>query len=147
MLTPSIGLCLMPLTMSGRLNAGSFENGGNDVDDVMELHANSTDVRDVAGPGNGHALSGSAEVRRDLLGPLERGIESPRPRHRHVGIGFVRSPLVVVRQLQGFRNIHDAVVGGHLVVGADKLPSGLVPLSPLMKMISVLSSLPMSCTS
>src|SRR5208283_2801959 len=44
------------------LDAGGFENGWNDVDDVVELGANSPHVLDVSGPGDGHALPGTPEM-------------------------------------------------------------------------------------
>ena len=110
-----MGFCLMPLTDLGRLDAGGFEDRRHDVDHVMELAADAAHVLDVAGPRNGHALPRSAEMRRDLLGPLERRIERPRPCHRHVRIGLVRAPVLVVQHLHGFRQSQDAVVGGHLV--------------------------------
>ena len=97
MLTPSIGLCWMPLTIVGRLDAGGFENGRHDVDDVVELRADAAHVLDVAGPRDDHALPRSAEMRRHLLGPLERRIKRPRPLHRHVRVGLVRAPLLVMQ--------------------------------------------------
>ena len=48
-----------------------------------------------AGPGDRHALPRAAEMRRDLLGPLEGRVEGPGPAHRHVRIGLVRTPGVV----------------------------------------------------
>ena len=108
----------MPLTVAGRLDARGFEDRRHDVDDVMELGADATDVLDVAGPRNGHALPGPAEMRRHLLGPLERRIERPRPRHRHMRVGLVGAPVFVMQHLLGFREVQNAVVGGHLVRSA-----------------------------
>src|SRR5262245_63100557 len=53
----------------------------------------------MSGPGDGQALSGAAEVRRDLLGPLERRVEGPGPRYRHMRLSLVRTPVVVILQL------------------------------------------------
>ena len=44
MLTPSIGFCLMPSTMSGALNPGGFEDRRHDVDDMVELRADAAGV-------------------------------------------------------------------------------------------------------
>ena len=77
--------------------------------------ADAADVLDVAGPRNGHALPRAAEVRGHLLGPLERRVERPRPRHRHVRVGLVGAPVFVVQHQLGFGQVQNAVVGGHLV--------------------------------
>ena len=66
-----------------------------------------------------HALARAAEVRGDLLGPLERRIERPRPRHRHVRRGLRRAPDVVELHLLGDRNI-DALNRGHVEGRADR---------------------------
>ena len=127
-------------------DARRFKDGRYDVDYVVELRADSADVVDVAGPGDGHALPGAAEVRRDLLGPFERRVEGPRPRHCHMRLGLVRTPDIVIFQLISDR--HHQWLRGRPGRRACRrwLPSALVPLSPLMKMISVLSSLPRSFT-
>ena len=71
------------------------------------------------GQADRHALPGAAEMRRHLLGPFERRVERPRPRHRHVRIGLGRTPGVVDLHLLRDRDIENAVVGGHLVRRAD----------------------------
>ena len=80
LLTPSIGLCLLPLIRIGRRDAGSLKDGGHDVDDVVELATDPAQVRNVARPGHGDTLSCSTEVRRHLLHPLERRIHRPDPK-------------------------------------------------------------------
>ena len=84
-----------------RLDARGFEDRRHDVDHVMELGADTAGVLDMAGPRNGHALPGPAEVRRHLLGPLERRIKCPRPRHRHMRVGLVGSPVLVMQHQLG----------------------------------------------
>ena len=71
------GFLLDPIDVLRRLDARRVENGGNDVDDVRELIANSAGVLDAGRPRDGHTLPGAAEVRRDLLGPFERRVERP----------------------------------------------------------------------
>src|SRR5207253_7392838 len=66
-----------------RLDARGLKEGRHDINDVVELRANATDIADMAGPRNGHALSRAAEMRRHLLGPFERRVKRPRPAHRH----------------------------------------------------------------
>ena len=40
----------------GRVNVGGFENGGDHVNNVVELIANAANILDVSRPGNGHPL-------------------------------------------------------------------------------------------
>ena len=61
----------------GRGNAADLEDGGHDIVDVAELLAQSALVLDVAGPGNGHALTDAAELRGVLLEPGEGRIKGP----------------------------------------------------------------------
>ena len=90
---------------------------------MVELGANPTYIFDMAGPRNSQPLPRPAEVRRHLLGPLEGRIKCPGPCHRHVRVGLVGAPVVVVQSihcqdgLDGWL-VEDAVVGGHLVVRA-----------------------------
>ena len=70
-----------------RADAGHFEDGRNDIDDVVELVADAAGVGDVTRPGDGHAVADAAEVGRDLLGPLVGRAHRPGPADRHVGIG------------------------------------------------------------
>ena len=107
-----------------RLDTGRFEDRRHDVDDVVELVANAASVLDVARPRDRHALARAAEVRRDLLGPLERRVECPRPRHRHVRIGRRRAPGVIELELLGDREVEDAVVGRPLVGRAGQRAFG-----------------------
>ena len=60
-----------------RLDARSLENGRNDIDDVVELTADSANVIDMVGPGNSQTLTRAAEMRRHLLGPFEGRVERP----------------------------------------------------------------------
>ncbi len=98
----------------GRRDAGRFEEGRHDVDDVVELAADATRIIDVAGPRHGHALSRSAEVRRHLLHPLERRVHRPRPFCRKVRERTFRSPERVPEQLVLDRHGH-AIKGGEFV--------------------------------
>ena len=104
----------MPLIVSGCRDAGRFEDGRDDVDDVVELAADAAHVIDVAGPGHGHALSRPAEVRRHLLHPLERRVHRPRPAGRKVRERPFRSPERVPEELVLHRH-GNAIEGGELV--------------------------------
>jgi len=64
---PIDGVLLDAVDRVGRRDAGRFEDGRDDVDDVMELAADAAHIIDVGGPGNGHALGRPAEVRCHLL--------------------------------------------------------------------------------
>src|SRR5262245_20061270 len=57
-------------------------------------------------------------MRCDLFGPLERRVERPRPTHRHVGRGLVRTPHIIELQLFLDGNI-DALNSCHLVRGTE----------------------------
>ena len=50
MLTPSIGFCAMPSTISGAGMPVDLENSRDDVDHVMELLADAALVLDLVGP-------------------------------------------------------------------------------------------------
>src|SRR5208337_5388724 len=87
---------------------------------MMELGANGARIFDMAGPRNSQTLAGPTEVRRHLLGPLKGRVKRPRPRHRHVWVGFVGAPVSVVQYVHELnsldgRFVDDAVVGRHLV--------------------------------
>ena len=99
----------------GGADAGRLQDRRHDVDHMVELVADAALVRDHLRPGNRHALAHAAEVRGDLLGPGERRVERPGPRHRHVRVGLVRAPdIVEVLELVLDRH-HDAVEHRHLV--------------------------------
>src|SRR5208283_2796105 len=75
-----------------RLYPRGFKDRRYNVDHVMELMMDAAWVVDVAGPRDNHSLTGAAEVRGDLLHPLERSVKGPGPRHRHVRVSFVGAP-------------------------------------------------------
>src|SRR5215813_4866028 len=55
-----------------------------DIDGVMKLGTDLAAVFNALQPGDDHAIARAAEVRGDLLGPLERRIASPSPAYRVV---------------------------------------------------------------
>src|SRR4051812_24030170 len=61
------GLLLDAVDFSWLRNVGGFQNGWNDVDDVVELRANATFILDPGWPGNDDGVACSAEVRCDLF--------------------------------------------------------------------------------
>ena len=111
-----------------RLDPRRLEDRRHDVDDVMELAADTARILDVTRPRNSQALPRSAKVRCDLLRPFERRVECPRPGDRHVRIRRRRTPVLEVQQLQGFRHVEDAVVRGHLVERARERAFGARPV-------------------
>ena len=113
MLTPSMGACLMPLTLSG---AGMpvASRMVDDVDDVVELTPNAAQVGDVAWPGHDHALGVPTEMRRHLLDPLEGRVHRRGLARREMREGPLRSPDRVKKELVLDRH-RDAVEGRELV--------------------------------
>src|SRR5207244_6086068 len=61
------------------LYSDGFENGRGDIDDVVELRANTALVLDPRRPGHDQAVARAAKVRGDLLGPLEWCVHRMRP--------------------------------------------------------------------
>ena len=62
MLTPSIGLCAMPLTIAGATIPVASRMVGTTSIKWWNWRADAAGVVDVTGPGDGHALPGAAEV-------------------------------------------------------------------------------------
>ncbi len=98
----------------GRRDACRFEDGRHDIDDVMELAANATHIVDVAGPRHRHALSGPAEVRRNLLHPLKWRVHRPRPTRCKMRERAFRTPEWVPKELVLHRH-GNAIEGRELV--------------------------------
>ena len=66
------------------------------LDDVVELGTQPTGVGDPAGPRDGQAVAGAAEVGSHLLHPLEGSVQGPRPAHVVVALAADRSEVVDV---------------------------------------------------
>ena len=113
--------------------------------DVVELGADAALVLDPARPGDDERVAGAAEMRGDLLAPLERGVHRPGPADREVVVGFRAADLVDM--------LED--VGGVLRLTVERVislktplsvPSIDAPLSPISQMTSVLSACPICCS-
>ena len=115
---------LDPVHHLGLPDLRRLQDGGNDVDDVVELIADASPLLDPGRPGDGHALPDPAEVGRNLLGPRERRAERPGPRHGHVVVRPVRAPGVVEVLELGLHGDHDPVEHGHLVGRAHERALG-----------------------
>ena len=74
MLTPFDRLLLRRrLHRSGALShPAGLEQRGGDVDHVVKLGTDASLVLDSLGPGHDHAVASAAEMRGNLLGPLQR---------------------------------------------------------------------------
>ena len=132
MLTPSIGRCLMPLIVSGCRDAGRFEDGRHDVDDVVELPADAAHVLDVAGPGHGHALRRPAEMRRHLLHPFERRVHRPGPAAPQSAGRSRSDPQNGYQRYWSFTGTGTPLKVVNSFGVPLSMPSALAPLSPLM---------------
>src|SRR5438270_5530690 len=80
-------------------HADRLEDGRADVDDVRELRPETALLCDPLRPVDDHRVAGAAEMRGNLLSPLERTIAGPGPgrgvvRAHHVGApGLEAAPL------------------------------------------------------
>ena len=99
--------------------AGGFEDGRRDVDDVMELAAHLALGLDPVRPVHDRPVARAAPVRRNLLCPLIGRIHRVRPAHRVVVVG-VRSTEEVDLRLQELGGLEraQAVEDRHLVEAA-----------------------------
>ena len=75
--------------------------------------------RDAIGPIEHDAVCGSAVMRSDLLGPLERSVAGPCPANRIMGERTRAAPIVQVRHVDR-RILLDAVKRHHLVIGPQR---------------------------
>src|SRR5262249_36567683 len=103
--------------------AGCLQNGGRNIDEMVELPANAAGVFDASRPGDGHALANAAEIAWDLLGPLEGRAERPRPTNRKNRVGLVGAQGVVPLHLLRRRQLN-AVPRQHPVERAVRSPFG-----------------------
>jgi hypothetical protein len=109
----------MPLTISGAEMPVASRIVGTMSMKWWELTADAAHVRDVARPGHGDTLARAAEMRRHLLGPLERRAERPRPARGKVRERPLRAPELVPEQLILHRH-RNAIEEGELVRRAVK---------------------------
>ena len=123
MLTPSIGVCTIPLTVfgSGR-PAASSTVGAMSITWWNWLRISPLALM-RAGQLHDERISRAAEVRGHLLGPHEGRIAGHRPARGHVREGLGPAPLVDVLQHVGHRLV-DAVEVRHLVEHADHAAFG-----------------------
>ena len=120
-------LLLDPVDGVGHGDPGDVEDHGRDVDDVGELRTQPAGVVDAVGPVHDQRVARPAEVRADLLAPLERRVPRPRPRGAVVGVHDRRAPLVQPAVALGELELHlvgqrDAVLHRQLVERAGDRP-------------------------
>ena len=89
-----VGLLVDAVDRLGLREPRGLEDGGRDVDDVMELVAQLAARLDARGPVHDRAVARPAPVRGDLLGPLVRRVHRVRPADRVVVVGLRRPELV-----------------------------------------------------
>ena len=96
-----------------------LEDCGRHVDDVMELRADFAFRLDGVGPVHDGAVTCSAPMRRNLLGPLVGRVHRMRPADGVVVVRLRPAELVEPRHQEfgGFQR-GKAIEVGHLVVGA-----------------------------
>ena len=109
-----------PVHLRGLRQPGQLQDGRADVDAMSELAAQPPGVGDQPGVADGHALPGPAQVRGDLLAPLERAVPRPGPRRRvvrgdQVGAPHVQPAVQIDQRELLLRGQRDAVLHGQLV--------------------------------
>ena len=85
-------LLLDPVHRRRHRDPRDVEDGRRDVDDVRELRAEPAGVGDARRPVDHHRVPRAAQVRADLLAPLERGVAGPGPRRAVVRIHHLAAP-------------------------------------------------------
>src|SRR5947209_4626782 len=81
---------------------------------MVELRADATLVLDARGPRDNHAIAGAAEVRGNLLGPLERSVHRVGPTDRIV-IECRRATKFIHAAYDFFEILRNGVEKGHFV--------------------------------
>ena len=105
------GHLVNPVHRGRWLDTRRVENGGGQIDDVVELIPNCAGVGDATGPRHGQPIACAAEMRCHLLHPLERRIQCPRP--TDVVVAFtVLGPEVVDVFEQELRVLLETVLEG-----------------------------------
>ena len=104
-------------------DAGGFEQGRGDVDDMVELGAHVAARCEPLRPGDDHRVAGAAEVGGDLLGPLEGRVHRPSPTDREVRVGRRPVPLGQMRFAVGVVG-RGRIEEAHFVDGAGEAAFG-----------------------
>ncbi len=65
-------------------DSNDIEDGRHQVDHVVKLEALGASIRNPRRPSDDHSIARSAEVRGDLLHPLEGRVAGPGPTHREM---------------------------------------------------------------
>jgi hypothetical protein len=117
----------------GRLGQpGDFQDGGGQVDDVVELESQLAAGPEAAWPVHDHPVAGAAPVGSHLLGPLQRRVHGVRPADRVVVVG-VRAAEVVSRAAMN-SGVSRAAAPLKLIISLKvpfRVPSAEAPLSPM----------------
>jgi hypothetical protein len=100
--------------MFGAWTPHGFQDGGRDVDDMVELGADASLVLDPCRPGDHEAIAGAAEMAGDLFGPREGRVHRMRPADR-VMVEGGRPAQLVHAALDFLEVFGRGVEEGHLV--------------------------------
>ena len=117
----------MPSTCVGCRDARDLENGRADIDRVREMRANLARLAHLLRPVDDHRVACAAEMRRDLLAPLERAVACPCPGSGVVRCQQLAAPHREAAPLQQELELllggqRDAVQRRELVEGAAQRP-------------------------
>src|SRR5437016_12448766 len=83
----------------GERQAGSLQYSRGNIRDMSELGADFSLGFNPRWPMHDYTVRGSAVMRRDLLGPLERSVASPRPANRIMREGARVAPILQMRHV------------------------------------------------
>ncbi len=98
----------------GHRDPNGFVNRRRDVDHVMELRTDGSDVFDLRRPGDYGPGARAAKMTRDLLGPLKRRVDGPGPANGEV-VFMLRSPDFIKRLEHRRHVVGEAVLSCHIV--------------------------------
>src|SRR6267378_177192 len=101
----------------GERQAGGLQYSRRNVRDMSELGADFSLGFNSRWPMYNYTVRGSAVMRRDLLGPLERSVASPRPANCIMRERARVAPILQVRHID-LGGVNDSIQRHHLVIGA-----------------------------
>src|SRR5882724_7992689 len=104
-----------PVHALGERQAGGFQYSRGNIRDMSELGADFSPGFNPCWPMYNYTVRGSAVMRRDLLGPLERSVASPRPANCIMRERARVAPILQMRHID-LGSVDDPIQRHHLVI-------------------------------